>query len=115
MKKYLVILGLTAMMLFGVGCNKTESVEAEEVEVTTTIYDEAVDGVNELTEDLIDLSIDYYVGAIEEIYGLNAEDFDESKIVTDEFGMTYEGKTVSWAYIDEVAANSMYNDWYGTN
>lgn len=101
MKKLLLVLGVTAMMLSCVGCGK----EVEDVK-TTSICEETTEE-NRNSDDVVFAVADVYVDAFKEIYGDN---FDVDKLTyVDDDTIAYEGKEVSWEYVDELVYNSMTN------
>lgn len=103
MKKLLLVLGVTAtMMLSCVGCRK----EVKEDIKTTSIYETTTDE-NEKSEDVIFAVADVYVDAFKEIYG---DDFSVDKLTyVNDNTISYEGKEISWEYVDELVYNSMTN------
>ena len=101
MKKLLLVLGVTAMMLSCVGCGK----EVEDVKTTSIC--ESTTEENRNSEDVVFAVADVYVDAFKEIYG---EDFSVDKLTyVDDDTISYEGKEVSWGYVDELVYNSMTN------
>lgn len=101
MKKLLLVLGVTAMMLSCVGCGK----EVKD-EKTTSIYETTTDE-NRRSEDVIFAVADVYVDAFKEIYG---DDFSVDRLTyVDDDTISYEGKEISWEYVDELVYNSMTN------
>lgn len=102
LKKMMVVLGVTAMMMVTcVGCGKEEVNE----ETETISYLQTVDEAEETSEKLISYVNDLYDDAFKEIYG---DDFDMDKLmINDENSVTYEGTTVSWEYVEEVSYNLM--------
>lgn len=102
LKKMMVVLGVTAMMMVTcVGCGKEEVNE----ETETFSYLQTVDEAEETSEELISYVNDLYTDTFKEIYG---DDFDTDKLmINDENSVTYEGITVSWEYVEEVAYNLM--------
>lgn len=105
MKKLLLVLGVTAMMVTCVGCGK----EVKEDVKTASIYETTTDEANEASDDVIFAVADVYVDAFKEIYG---NDFDVDKLTyVDDNTISYEGKTVCWDYVDELAYNLMTNDF----
>lgn len=102
MKKLLLVLGVTAMMLSCVGCGK----EVKENVKTTSIYETTTEE-NRKSEDVIFAVADVYVDAFKEIYG---DDFSADKLTyVDDNTISYEGKEISWEYVDELVYNSMTN------
>lgn len=102
MKKLLLVLGVTAMMLSCVGCGK----EVKENVKTTSIYETTTEE-NRKSEDVIFVVADVYVDAFKEIYG---DDFSADKLTyVDDNTISYEGKEISWEYVDELVYNSMTN------
>ena len=92
------------MMVSCVGCGKDEV--KEEVKTTST-YENTVKEAEETSEKLESYVNDMYEDAFKEIFG---DDFDMSKLtVNDDDTVTYEGTTVSWDYVEEMAYNSMTN------
>lgn len=103
MKKVLVILGAAFMMLSCVGCEKEEIKNEEQ---TTSIYEQTIDESNDFSEELSSNIDELYMNVFKEIFG---DDFDADKAIVDNETVTYEGRTVSFEYIEEVAYNSMEN------
>ena len=104
MKKLLLDLGVTAMMLLCVGCGK----EVKENVKTTSIYETTTEE-NRKSEDVIFAVADVYVDAFKEIYG---DDFSADKLTyVDDNTISYEGKEISWDYVDELAYNLITNDF----
>ena len=107
MKKLLLVLGATAIVMTSVvGCGKQEV--KEEVQ-TTSIYEETVNEAEETSEELVSYVYDLYIDTFKEIYG---DDFDVEKLeMVDNNTVSYEGKAVSWDYVEEMAYNSMTNEF----
>nr|WP_296955036.1 hypothetical protein [uncultured Mediterraneibacter sp.] len=103
MKKVLVILGAAFMMLSCVGCGKEEIKNEEQ---TSSIYEQTIDESNDFTEELSSNIDELYTDVFKEIFG---DDFDAGKAIVDDETVTYEGRTVSFEYIEEVVYNSMTN------
>lgn len=102
LKKMMVVLGVTAMMMVTcVGCGKEEVNE----EGVTTSYVQTVNETEETSEKLESYVNDLYEDTFKEIYG---DDFDMDKLtVNDDDTVTYEGTTVNWEYVEETAYNLM--------
>jgi hypothetical protein len=107
MKKLLVLIGVTAI-LCAVGCNMNTEVK-DEVQ-TTSIYEETVNEAEETSEEIESYVHDLYIDTFKEIYG---DDFNVERLeMVDNDTISYEGKTVSWDYVEELAYNSMTNVSY---
>lgn len=106
MKKMMVLVGMAAMLLCGCGKEETTIVETE-VE-TVSLVEENIEAIEDSTSKLAEEITNMYIEATLEIYG---DDCDLDKVSCDNDGLTYEGRFVSWEYLEEVAYNSMMNDW----
>ena len=101
MSKKLLVLGAAVMMICMVGCGE------EETDTTTSYETQMIDECEALAEELNTGVYDLYDATFKEIYG---EDFDISNLTfVDEYTVSYEGKTVSIEYVEEVAYNLMIN------
>lgn len=98
MKKLMVLTGLIAMLLCG--CGHETEVKTETVSVVET----TIETMEEVTDELCDYAANLYIEAVREIYG---DSFDDTKATCDLNGITYEGRFISWEYVEEVAYNLM--------
>lgn len=101
MMKKLVLVGLTAMLLCGCG-HETEA-KTETVSVVETTTETTEDTIDEL---ILDYVVNAYIEAMKEIYG---DSFNGMKAICNLNGITYEGRFVTWEYVEELAYNSMFN------
>lgn len=88
-------------MLF-CGCGRKTEVETETMSFVETSIEELYDTAYEI----FDYSMNLYSDAAKEIFG---DSYDDTKATYDINGITYDGRFVSWEYLDEVAYNSMIN------
>ena len=80
--------------------------EVKEDAKTTSIYETTTDE-NKNSRDVIFAVADVYVDAFKEIYG---DDFSVDKLTyVNDNTISYEGKEISWDYVDELVYNSMTN------
>lgn len=110
MKKVIITVLVIVTLLAGtagvlVACDKYAKSAETEVE-TVSVVESKIDEINEDTNELVNYIVGMYVSAAEEIYG---DDFDDTKATYDNKGITYEGRFVSWEYLEETAYNSMMN------
>ncbi len=106
LKKILVVLGVTAMMISVVGCEKKEDSVAE----TTSIYKQTYTESIELCDEITNESVSVYIDTFEELFG---EDFDINQITYDAETneVSYKGQSVSWDYVEELACNNMVDNF----
>lgn len=85
--------------------NRVMHTSKEDVK-TTSIYETTTDE-NGKSEDVIFAVADVYVDAFKEIYG---DDFSVDKLTyVNDNTISYDGKEISWEYVDELVYNSMTN------
>lgn len=106
LKKLLLLVGVTAMMLNVVGCGSKD----DKVVESTSIYEEANTEAIELRDEIINESVSMYMDTFKELFG---EDFDVNQLTYDAETDTisYEGQLISWDYVEEVTYNNMVNNF----
>lgn len=104
MKKMILVIMVMVLGMSLLACGKEETVEEK------SFIDEKLEDIRKDTEDLKEVMIEEimsdYVVIVREIFEEElANGYD---VEADEFGVTCNGKTVSWEYVSELAFNSGY-------
>lgn len=98
----LLTAGAAAMLTYERMSKEEKTVETEAVSLVDTNIEE----IEESNEGLMNSVLDMYLSAAKDIFG---DDYDDTKATCNNEGITYEGRFISWEYLEETAYNSMMN------